>query len=63
MNLKKYIESNNINCSIVARLIPCAPQWISQIVSGKRTPSYKMARRIEQITGGEVSRKHWYPDD
>ena len=63
MTLKEYIEKNNTNQSQIAKLVPCTSQWINQIVTGDMVPSYKMARRIEQVTDGKVSRKNWYPDD
>lgn len=68
MTINEYIDRKRnrgeyVNYSTLAALIPCAPQYISMIANGKRQPGYAMARRIEQVTNGEVSRRNWYPDE
>lgn len=35
--------------------------YLSQILSGYRTPSFKLMRRIEEETDGEVSLYTWSP--
>lgn len=68
MTLLEYInqkksEGVDVSYSSIARDIPCAPAYISMVASGKRRPSYDMARRIDQVTNGEVPKENWYPED
>lgn len=68
MTLPEYVdkyknEGKEISYSSIAKLIPCHFSYIGKIANGTRMPSYAMARRIEQITNGEVKRTNWYPDN
>lgn len=60
---KKQNSGEKVNYSTIAEQVPCAPQYISMIANGKRRPSFIMARRIEQITNGQVPKTNWYPDE
>ena len=64
MTINEYINKCRdigieVNYSSIARDIPCHFTYIAKIASGERIPSYKMARRIEQITDGKVKRTNW----
>jgi transcriptional regulator with XRE-family HTH domain len=63
MTIKEYVIAKNITLTSIADLIPCTPQYISMISAGKSNPSYKMAKRIEEVTNGEVEKENWYPKD
>lgn len=61
MTLKEYVKSYpDDNLSQIARRIPCTQEYMSMVAAGKRTPSYKMACRIEQVTQGKVEKSNWY---
>lgn len=61
MNLLEWKQEQGISFSEIARRIPCSQPYPGMIAKGKR-PSWKMATRIQEITGGAVSRTNWYPD-
>lgn len=63
MQLKEYLSNNEITKSAFARDIPCHYTYIIKIIKGEKKPSYEMARRIEQITNGQVKRTNWYPNE
>lgn len=58
--LKEYIQTAQVDQVSLSKLIPCHQSYLSLLVSGKRTPSYRMAKRIEQVTNFKVSRKNWF---
>lgn len=67
MTLKEYIQlekdaGRESSYSLIARDIPCHFTYIEKIANGRRRPSYDMARRIEIVTDGKVSRYNWYPE-
>lgn len=61
MGLKEYIEISGMSYSAFARLIPCAVSYPRLLAEGYARPSFEMAVRIEQLTGGCVPRTRWYP--
>ena len=61
MSLGEYLEATGITKTDFAALIPCAYSFPGMLINGKARPSFKMACRIEQVTGGVVSRDLWYP--
>lgn len=68
MTLYEYVnkcqeEGKKVSYSSIAREIPCHVTYIAKVANGTRMPSYAMARKIEQMTDGEVKRTNWYPDD
>lgn len=68
MTLHEYVnmsqdKGENVSYASIAKDIPCHFSYISLIASGRRRPSYDMARRIEQVTNGAVKRTNWYPND
>lgn len=45
------------------RLTPVASNsWMSQLASGKPAIPIEIAVQLEQLTGGEISRKQLFPD-
>ena len=44
-----------------AREVGIAPAYLSQLLAGTKTPSLSLMYRIEQVTGGAVTRMHWFP--
>lgn len=44
-----------------ARSVDIHPAYLSQLLAGTKTPSLALMYRIEQATGGVVSRMHWVP--
>lgn len=63
MTLQQWLEKENMRPGKFAKLIPCSAPYPGMIMRGDAKPSYKMAVRIEQITGGEVPRTNWFPAD
>lgn len=60
MTLDEYIQTTGITKSEFAQIIPCAYSYPGMIIKGV-VPSYRMAKRIEQVTNGLVPRSNWYP--
>ncbi len=56
MQLKEYIKSKGIKISRLANQADCCQPMISMIINGIRRPSPNLALKIEQATGGAVTR-------
>ena len=63
MTIKEYVMSKNINYSDLANLIPCTPQFVSMMANDKARPSFRMAKRIEEVTNGHVKKENWFPNE
>lgn len=63
MTIKEYVAAKNITYSDLASLVPCTPQFISMLANDKANPSFRMAKRIEEITDGLVKKENWYPNE
>lgn len=61
MTLKDYIEQSNLSYEGFAQLVPCSPTYPWMIANGKANPGFRMACRIEALTGGQVPATNWYP--
>jgi transcriptional regulator with XRE-family HTH domain len=61
MNLRRYKYLFRISYSSIARQCGCSPEMISLIASGKTSPSFDLAVRIERATLGHVRRDNWFP--
>jgi plasmid maintenance system antidote protein VapI len=59
MTLAEYIETMGLTQAAFAQKVPCSEAYISMIIKGKR-PGWKMACRIENVTGGLVPLSNWY---
>jgi transcriptional regulator with XRE-family HTH domain len=49
--LKQLMNGAGIGVRPLAREVPCSAAYISQLLSGERFPSAKMARRIDEVLG------------
>lgn len=64
MLLKDYLNEYNIAYKDFAKLIETSPNYLYQLVNGHKNCSKKMARRLELVTGGRVTRMEaLYPED
>ena len=63
MTPKEYLKEKQLSISKFAALVQCNRPYLTQIINGIRTPSFKLAKRIEQTTGGAIKRTYWYPND
>ncbi len=54
MNLKVYLAEKQLSVKNFAKIVGVHPNYISRIIPGKVTPSARLARDIEQETGGKV---------
>ena len=55
MKLKNYLLYKNLTISAFAKGIEVSQPFISLIISGNRTPSPKMAKKISDGANGEVT--------
>lgn len=60
MKLKTYLESSNPDA--LARAAGTKAIYLSQLASGHRKASHKLAKRIETATKGVVTRQDLRPD-
>lgn len=60
MSLAEYLQVTGLTKTEFSKLLPCSYSYPGMIIKGL-TPSYKMAKRIEQVTSGLVPRTNWYP--
>ena len=60
MTLQEWLDLQGMSYSAFARLVPCSPPYPRMIAHGLARPSYAMAKRIEEVTGGCVARSQWY---
>lgn len=55
MNLKEYLQKNNITLIRVAKELGMSYPYLFQIANGYRSPSDKIASKISDYTKGEVT--------
>lgn len=55
MKIKDYLYFNRIYASEFAKMVEITPTYMRHICNRKIIPSKKIAKRIELLTGGEVS--------
>ncbi len=55
MKLRDYLYFNHIQIKELAETLMIAPSYLSDISRGMRTPSYRLAKSIEEKTGGKVT--------
>lgn len=53
MNLKDYLQQNNMSIAAFAQMSDFSRVYVSQIINGRR-PGKKFARRINELTHGCV---------
>ena len=56
MKLIEYLKLERGRARSTSKTIGCGQSTLSMIVSGHRRPSSRLALRIEQATGGAVTR-------
>jgi DNA-binding transcriptional regulator YdaS (Cro superfamily) len=54
--IKKYCRTNKVLIKDLAFNVKVRPVYLSQIIMGRRRPSPDLALRIEETTGGAVTR-------
>jgi predicted DNA-binding transcriptional regulator AlpA len=54
MKLETYMKFNGITVREAANQLGRTPAWIYEIVSGRKTPGSKLARKIVDWSEGEV---------
>ena len=59
--LKSYLDVNGITQAEFGRLIGRTQGYISQLCAGKKTPSTKIAVKIQNLTQGAVQPASWIP--
>lgn len=55
MKLRDYLHFNRIKKQDMASQIGVSREYFSNIVNEKNIPSVKLAQKIQQVTGGQVS--------
>jgi transcriptional regulator with XRE-family HTH domain len=61
MSIDEYLSAHGLTLRYFSRLCGCTPSRLTQIKRGAR-PSWELALRIEEATGGLVGREQWYPE-
>jgi DNA-binding transcriptional regulator YdaS (Cro superfamily) len=57
--LKEFITTSGKSAAHWAGVFGVSPSYLSNLISGKKTPSLEVAARIERATGGAVSCASW----
>lgn len=55
MQLTEYLKQSDHTATALAAKVGCEVSTITRLAKGERTPSIKLARRIERETGGLVT--------
>lgn len=59
--LEAWLQASEMTYSEFSREVPCSISYPRLLAQGLARPSYEMAMRIEDLTGGMVTRELWYP--
>lgn len=62
MKLKAYLEEKKIAPSAFAQKIGTSKAYVSFLSRKERTPSLRLAVRIEDLTDGAVTVRDWLPE-
>jgi DNA-binding transcriptional regulator YdaS (Cro superfamily) len=63
MKISEYLNQENLTQVAFSRSAGISPIYLNAIVRGRRTPSKAVALRIEEATGGAVTRMELlYPE-
>lgn len=57
MDLRTFMFLNKLQTRQTAKELGVTECWLSSIIHGHKQPSIELAAKIEQFTGGKVSRK------
>ena len=60
LKLQRYFESFDGNQTDLAKHLKITPPYLSFLLSGKRSPSLKVAARIARVTKGAVPMDSWH---
>ncbi len=64
MDFRSWIKNSGISQKKLAQDLAMSQSYLSEILSGKRKINTRLAQRIEDVSGGEVSRMELlYPGD
>lgn len=55
MSIQEYLKAHSLRISAFAAMTGISHGHITNVISGRRGLSVRMARRIEQATAGEVT--------
>lgn len=51
MNVASYIKSGKTTAADLARALSCSPSHVYDMARGRRSPSKKLALKLEKLTG------------
>ena len=54
MKLKSYIYEIGLRTSEFAELVHVTPDYMRAIISGRKKPSVRLVKMINELTGGDV---------
>lgn len=54
MNLKEYLIQEHKKFNLVAKYLGCSSVHLHMIMKGERFPSPKLAKKIQEYTGGTI---------
>jgi transcriptional regulator with XRE-family HTH domain len=57
MDLDEYLFRKNISQTDFAEQLDISRNHLGEILRGRRSPSVKLAKKIEELTKGEVTRE------
>ena len=60
MDLKAYLNKKGMTQLAFAKSIGISPAELNRFIKGKRTPTLKLAKKIERITQGQVTTDDYY---
>jgi len=55
MNLRDYLHTERLKGAELARLLDIHPVYLYALKNGRMKPGYKLAKRIEMVTGGKIT--------
>lgn len=62
MDLETYLRTSEVNKAEFAAKVGVSPSMVSQWLSGHRPIAPRRALRIDEVTGGKVSKHDLCPD-
>jgi transcriptional regulator with XRE-family HTH domain len=64
MNLRDYLHFERITQADFAKMIGVSRFWMSRVTNGDMPPGKKLAKLIEEKTGGKVTKEEMlFPED
>ena len=54
MDIREYLFIKNLKVDEFAKILDCAPSYLSSVKCKKRKPGKKFARQVEKATNGMV---------